>query len=363
MSSRLELSPAQLDRLEDALEDLERGPPPAVEPGDPVASRLSEFRDLLQLSREAMPMQDVPAGLLDGVLAEARQAATRAPARPERRSLWSRWRLGVWLPALGFAGSAAILLVILLPKGDAPEATVARVPEAPVQGAPASKLDGRLADARGFDRAKDQDDQELRAQGLAIGERGSAAAPPPPAPAAEPEPEPLAEADAAVDAPADAPAEEDRSPARAVGKKAEPTPLPAPAPAKSGGAKARKSKGGKPKPNKKDDAGDLPGAPAGIDLWPEVIEGDALRRQGNCGLATMRYRKARKAEDARVRARALAGEGLCEYAKGNFGKVKKLFAQARAADSGVGTFIDAERSRLDQAPAVEAGEDQVQTKE
>lgn len=369
MSSRLELSPAQLDRLEDALEHLELEPPPSDE-DDAVAQRLSEFRELLQLSREAMPMQEVPAGLLDGVLAEARQAAAVAPAVPERRSVWSRWRLGVWLPALGFAGSAALLLVVLLPEGaDRAPSTAAMADEAPE--APASAPDQRLADAERLGRSGSRvrlgmsDDEDplaagvARGEGLAIGERG-------PAPAAEAAPEPEPQEESAADGLAkdDADRSSRRASAPSRNEPAKPKPRPAPPPApvtkSSAGGGVSKSKGGGSQPTGKkqaDEARDVPGEPA-IDLWPEVAEGDALRRQGNCGLAKMRYRNARKAEDSRVRARALAGEGLCEYADGQLGKAKKLFAQARAADAGVDAFIDGELSRLDEDQAVAADEDE-----
>ena len=52
-----EFSPVQLDALEDALEDLELiGVPAAFEDDATVSGRLREYRDLLQLSREALPL-------------------------------------------------------------------------------------------------------------------------------------------------------------------------------------------------------------------------------------------------------------------------------------------------------------------
>src|SRR5690606_29471446 len=93
------------------------------------------------------------------------------------------------------------------------------------------------------------------------------------------------------------------------------------------------------------------------DLWPEIGRADADRRGGSCGLAKMRYDKARKADDARVRARALAGLGLCAMAEGDAGTAKKLFAQARAADPGVSGFIDRELAAQDEPRANAAEQD------
>ena len=83
------------------------------------------------------------------------------------------------------------------------------------------------------------------------------------------------------------------------------------------------------------------------DLWSEIARADADRRGAGCGLAKMRYDKLRKADDARVRARALAGAGLCAAASDDMTTAKKLFAQARAADPDVSSFIDGELARLE----------------
>ena len=385
MSSRLDLSPEQLDRLEDALEDLEQGPPPSVEADDAVAQRLVEFRELLQLSREAMPLQEVPAGVLDGVLAEARRVAVASPASAERRSWWSRWRLGIWLPTLAFAGSAALLLVVLLPQDadeEASRSAVATAPEAPASADRAAESDDRrLADAeslrsrgsrRGGRRSAALGESTPRGEGVVIGERGPTPAPVPATAASEPEPEREYKAEDAAN----------RTPARkSTGANAKPEPKPTPKsksaskskprptqPAPSAGGGAKGKGGGAPLPSggksdKKRDPLVEPSKPSQADLWPEVIEGDALRRQGNCGLAKMRYRKARKAEQPPVRARALAGEGLCEYVEDRIGKAKKLFAQARAADSGVGGFIESELSKLEQAEVPAQAAPPVQSKE
>lgn len=357
MSSRIDLTPADLDRLEDALEDLElESVPSELAADDPVAQRFSEYRELVLLAREAMPLEDVPAGLLDGVIAEAHQAAAAAPvAAAASPSFWSRWRLGTWVPALAFAGSAALLLVMLVPRGSEPAgAEVAAAPHG-AGSKESSKADAK-ADASAADRqlafaepARQEEgsfgEREQRAGGLAIGERAPDAAPPP-----------LAEPSAAAEAPTDDEAKATEDPLRrksGTGGKDSPTsePKPAPkAPASAGGSKGKSE----PRPDplggvdtgNRDQGEDQKKADAS-DLRSEIARADADRRGGSCGLAKMRYDKLRKADDAHVRARALAGAGLCAAASDDMTTAKKLFAQARAADPDVSSFIDGELARLE----------------
>lgn len=369
MSSPLAFSPEQLDRLEDALEDLELDAALLDGDGDdPVVQRLADYRELLQLSRQALPLEDVPAGVLDGVLAQARQAASTAAAapEPERRSFWARWRLGVWVPALAFAGSAALLLVVLVPKdepGRGEAAAVARSaadePAAKEKAEAKAEEDGRLAFGELSRQEQAEGDGALRGQGLAIGERApEPAAADPAVPPEEAEEQPAADDEAAMP-------DRARRKATSTPKAVDPA---------------------KPKPNKKSPAGSSGGVGAGkggampgsvpnaeptapskdvgggeddkkaSDGWSEISQADADRRGGRCGLAKMRYDKARKLDDAKVRARALAGLGLCEHAAGHAAEAKKLFAQARAADAGVSGFIDRELGAMDQGKSQGKGD-------
>jgi hypothetical protein len=361
MSSRLDLSPTDLDRLEDALEDLELASLDDLPDDDPVAQRLSEYRELLLLGRDALPLEDVPAGLLDGVIAEARQAAAATPAAAP--SFWSRWRLGVWVPALAFAGSAALLLVVLVPE-QSPEAEEAKVAQSePAEPEDASRADAKAAPAADgrlafAEPAREQGEGFLEGEayrGVAIGELAPAPAPVEEQAAAdEDEPEPVAEPPARRKAVATG------SSGAAAGAKPKPA---SKASAVPGGSSKGKTEpwpdplGGaqtgdkKDAPEKKTDAG----------LWSEIERADADRRGGSCGLAKMRYDKLRKADDARVRARALAGAGLCAAASDDMSTAKKLFAQARAADPGVSSFIDRELASIEDARA--NAKDPVQSKE
>jgi hypothetical protein len=334
--------PAELDRLEDALDDLEGLELDDPSPDDPVAQRLADYRHVMMLCREAMPLEDVPAGLLDGVLAQARQAVAAGPvtsAASPAPSFWARWRLGVWVPALAFAGSAALLLVMLVPERR-DEAPSASSPSAPaVADAKVARGDQRVALSE-LDRAEQPaalDGQAVpRAGGLVIGERE---------PEPEPSPPPTALANEAEDQRRKADDEDAPEQAEAgLLAPAKPKPLPptpsktSPVPGSVGGLGGGKAGGAE----KKD---------AGEDPWAELSRADADRRSGSCGLAKMRYDKLRKVDDARVRARALAGAGLCAAASGDPGTAKKLFAQARAADPSVGEEIDRELADLDEARA------------
>lgn len=368
MSGRLDLTPADLDRLEDALEDLELSSA-SDEPSadDLVAQRLTEYRELMVLARDAMPLEDVPAGLLDGVIAEARQAAAMAPAAAAP-SFWSRWRLSVWVPALAFAGSAALLLVMLVPtRNEAPSAEVAAAAPDDARKAEAkadAKADGRLALAEPMRQEEGSlAEDEVRAGGVVIGERA-----PEPAAAAQPS----GDGEEQAEAPSDDAAASQRQKAASGGKGtslpgalAEPKPAPKAPPSAGTSAKGKKE----PLPDPlggsdtgKRDENDAQQEKKTGDSWSEISRADADRRSGSCGLAKMRYDKLRKLDDPRVRARALAGAGLCAAASDDPSTAKKLFEQARAADPGVSGFIDDELARLEGArtnasdPAPRAGD-------
>jgi len=263
------------------------------------------------------------------------------------------------VPALAFAGSAALLLVMLWPANeDSPDtlATPATVAQAdqengvatPSATAPDTSKDGRLADAM-LSKEEPQDPLGLggdfqRGQGLAIGER---------------EPEPVAEEEVAL------PPASVRKPtrARASGGSANKKSV---APGKGASLPSAPKGGGalpteQPEPLDYGDDDEVEGKKdKGGDLWVEIFEGDQQRRAGNCGLAKMRYDKAHKSDDDKVRARALAGKGLCETLAGREGPAGKLFKQARAADPGVGGFIDAELTNLEQASEADDAPDLAQ---
>ncbi len=119
------LRPDELDLLEDALEDLELEDGldrwTEAELGPRVRERLVDYRSILAASREALPFEDVPRGVLDGVLEQARQAAVVAPTTVSggSESWWSRLRRGFMVPALALAGTAVLVLWVFDPDDQA----------------------------------------------------------------------------------------------------------------------------------------------------------------------------------------------------------------------------------------------------
>ena len=114
-----EFSPSELDQIEDLLEDLEVGTGLEDENLSPAArERLDEYRDILALSRDALPLEEPDPNLLAGVIAEARQSAFNAKTtaagvvsiardgqRDESDAAGPSW-FRRWLPAMALAASA-----------------------------------------------------------------------------------------------------------------------------------------------------------------------------------------------------------------------------------------------------------------
>lgn len=361
-----EFSPVQLDALEDALEDLElAGIPGGLD--DVVGERLGDYRQLLELSREALPMVDVPAGVLDSVLVEARRdAAVVVPAESsadandaEHASPWWK-RLTLWMPVLAVGASAALVLVLV--QGTASEAESAKVAtaEAPAphakeaSEAPKEDEPGGVLQQADELQAVAEPPADARADGLGLGDvetrgrlRGQAlgglaqnadadegrAAPVPSAaePAAEPAPEPEPKPSSTFEEEDDAEASDKvfYEGKKSKAKKSKPSKVPAkPMPASSGG-----SKGDAPQPN-----------PGGPSPSSQIAAADGDRRAGRCTAAKLVYRRFEDTGDVRLRAKALAGLGLCAEAAGQAKDAERFFARARKADASIAGFIQRERS-------------------
>jgi hypothetical protein len=286
-----EFSPKELDQLEDALEGLEDVEDlAALGLEDPLRERLGDYQNLLRMSREALPMEDVPAGLLDGVLAEARDAET---AEPERPSLWKRWRAAV-IPVVALAGTTAAVLWIVKPSEPMMDAS-----EVPAETAAKETTPGAAAPSS----ATESDD------------------------AIAPAPE-MAEADEEAPATAEPAEEEPVGDAKQASKPS---------------AAARKSEG-------KMDAAPPAPEPAPVQkavdkdqVWDTIEDGDAARRRGDCDSAERLYRQAEAAApNAKARAKAWMGLGLC--AEQRDGDGSKYLNDAQAADPSLRAVIERERS-------------------
>ncbi len=370
-----EFSPVQLDALEDALEELElSGVPPELDDDLAVTGRLGEYKELLQLSREALPVVDVPDGILASVIAEAHAApAAVEPAEttPEARPWWKR--LGVWIPMLAVGASAALMLVMVrgtLSTEEAP-ATVAsakdgaKLDAAAPPRAPGPLLDQPEALQAAAESAKEADEvrQEalegeargrLRgasADGSAIGDAAGGGAPAEVVADEEARPEPEPEPEAAAE-PSDKVVYDDAPAPKKKSSKGKPAPQPPKKPSKksSGGKKNSAPLPGDGLPGGVPSS-TLPTAPEGqkddrasTDPSSLLSSADANRRAGRCTTARRQYRDLTDVADASVRARALAGLGLCALADGDEKAAESFFGRARKADAGVSSYIEAQRA-------------------
>lgn len=330
-----EFSPAELDRLEDALEQwtgdaFEAVPEDSSLPA-PLRARLADYREVLTLSREALAMEDVPDGLLAGVLAEAHASAVVAP-NPVRRApagpgLWERLRRSLLLPGVALAGSTVMLLWLVQPRDGADELIAERsTPSA-----------DRKADSPGAPESPAPAPELAR---LAPGD-GPAPAGPVPAESAEPAAAPPS------DAREGAPRAEELAP------EAKPTSLDADK--GMAGAKADRPASKRSKASDASDTVELEEVLPGIDDAPTLDadkealrdtleQADALRRANRCEQAMALYMQAfAMSGPADERARARAGYGLCLAAQGDDAKAEKYFEFATKLSPGVTSWIARER--------------------
>lgn len=328
------LGPDELDRLEDALEELELEGAldrwAADELGPQVRARLIDYRSVLAATREALPLEDVPAGVLDGVLAQAQQAAAVAPAAVAsvHEPWWSRLRRSFMMPVLALAGTAALVLWVFDPDdeafhGEAPASAPAlskesapaarsEVPALP-QAAPAATPAVAPADAD----AKDADHDEAVASDEPVAEGEAVEAKPDPA--------------AKNEAPAK-PTETTADAGRGMSSLGDvPGGVQGGAGGASPGQAQKKSSGGS--------AGPASGR------WDIVSRGDRARQAGDCVAARDEYALALEDDEASVRARAFAGLGLCDAAAGDEASADANYERARGLDDTIGSYIESQSER------------------
>lgn len=319
------LGPAELDLLEDALEDLEQ--PGALErwleddPAVAVRERLIDYQSILAASREALPLEEVPAGVLDDVLAEARRAAaTPAAAMVVQESWWTRFRRTFMVPAIALAGTAVLVLWIGKPEDQAaltdpppPEA------ETPAAAKPAGKVKVQFIDPE-EEQGLEEDQRALDDEEFGAMAREAEKAQAEPTAASTPTPaEPLTE-------------ESDKTDDSL--KKAED--------AKPGMGSLGDAPGDEQK-----QAGRKSGGAAGpaSGRWDLINQGDRARQSGDCVEARDYYSVALEDDEARVRARAFAGIGLCDERAGDGPAADGNFERARELDGEVDAFIDSQQQR------------------
>jgi hypothetical protein len=284
--------------------------------------------------------------------------------------------MSLLLPGLAVAGGAALVLLLIRPASDeeaepalAAQSHAEPMPEELEQPndeagrQPAGILEDGLADA-----SVDKDASRGRLRLEEEADRGGAingfddAAPPPPAEApVEIEPEPgEATRQAADPTPSEKiPYDNEYAKGKAKRKASPPAPggsvpsTPTPTPKSAPKQEAKKSGGGGAAPSspegeeKNDDRGYRGDEPKDVaDGWATISAADKLRHANNCGSARGSYNGAVKHADAKVRARALAGLGLCALASGEEKTAEAYFTKARKADPGISGFINHERKPL-----------------
>lgn len=321
------LGPAELSDLEDALESLEFGQLPA-HPCALVRERMTAYRELLVASRDALPLEDVPLGALSSVLAAARSSAEvdvlgvgdgahEDALRAKAPSLWERLRRGFMLPSLAVAGSAALVLLIVKPS--APDELV-------IASAPSSQVGARTEAAPSQVEAArpNRSVSPAAPAGLNLGEDR--------APEEDPEP--------AVDA------ERPPNAATVAGK--------------AGGALqsaldegevvelATATRPGAPNPGPARQDTDK-AASAG---WDAISRGDSARRAGDCIGARTQYDSALDDANDGIRARALAGLGLCAATSGDVISAGDYYRKAETLDLEVSAYISTQEHPSN---AVDAG--------
>lgn len=326
MADPAEFAPHELDRIEDALESLEFAP--AHDDAAPmVRRRLDDYRSILALSRQAMPMVEVPRGLLDGVLAQARAAAD-APAvaaapslAPERPSFWSRLRKAALIPGVALAGTAALVLVMVQGERSESVATApapARTDEAQPASA-AAPTPTVTESSRGVRfQASEGEAQDAAAQRPGVA--GSATPEPTAAPAAPVTTTPRELEQKLEEAPQEELSADDLAPSKKSAEKVPPV---------------------ADEQQRKPADGDPP-------RWDIIARGDRARHRGDCESARSEYSLALGDADARVQARAHAGLGLCDAMGGDRKSADAAYKLARDLDGEIASFIDTERPK---APA------------
>lgn len=311
-----EFSPSELDLLEDALEDPELLPDGA---SPALRDRLESYRAILGIADEALPMVEVPDGLLAGVLAEAANSPANTPEIAASPGLWERLRRSFVVPGFALAATAVLLIVVLRPN-DADLGDMSEVAEA-------TKSAPEVEEGAPARPAASEPKREEVISAAALSEDGDASA--------APKEDAKAEADDAVEAEAEPlPATKAApKPERAKSKKSAKADMPAPA-----------SAGGSVDPldglaEEKVDADDKDA------LRSLLQQADSDRQRGRCSDATAAYKKLLGTK-GNEEARALMGLGLCAEASGDDNAATDYYRRAKAINPALDSLITSERKKL-----------------
>jgi hypothetical protein len=305
-----DFSPQELDQIEDLLEGLEEGIGlEDAQLSEAARERLDDYREVLALSREHLPLEEPEASVLAGVMAEARQTAFNATttaagvvvaprqgdANIDGRGSWFKR----WLPAMALAASAAAVLFWMRPDTPAGENTAA---------SPLAKAES-AAPAEVRESAPEGLDADKVAQ--AVVEESEAVD-------AEPSDDTPRVQDTVEEEPREAPAKKVRT--------------------------GTKKSAAKPAQQEVDDALETPPAVDKDEAWGTLTRAHSLRRQGECHSARGLYTSLEhEGVKANIRAKALAGHGICDEFDGRISSAEARYSKARALQDDINGFIEAER--------------------
>lgn len=353
-----ELSPSQLDELEDGLGSLDATTDVAsMGLSDEVSDHMEAYRSVLDLVGSHLGEEEPTEGLLDDVLAKAHAEVAAVPGSTPASTSGSgrrRW----WMPALALVGmSAAVLLIV------EPEQAMEGAAPAELSGAPVPSMDSPSAD-------------EL--------EEALARAPAAKGPAATPTAEMVEEAEPEVGGQygggvtaADG-ATAERGKGGLVGLNLEEASDVAPAPtskttrasngdgyakseagdtrqsARRARSKTKSSKANAPK--KLDALEDLASQKSPFSDtsdpkrdWGEALfKAHKLRRQGRCGAALRDYQTLAQHDEVgdALLGEVYGGMGLCAEVSGDLSKTKIYFEKARRLKPGLDAWLTTERGRM-----------------
>lgn len=328
-----DLGPSELDLLEDALEELEldgaleRWAEDELDPR--VSARLLDYRNVLAAARQALPLEDVPGGVLDDVLAQARQAAATpaAAAAVVSEPWWTRLRRSFMVPALALAGTAALVLWVFDPKD---QATLGQSPAPAAEPAPAAVR------AEAGESKREQERAAAAAPTVAPTETAAAANDLQADPKDATPNEESVDQDAFGEAKLDA-TKNEAKPAEGSGRGM--TSLgDVPGGALGGAGGATPSQ-----PATQTKSGGSAGPASG--RWDIVVRGDRARQAGDCVAAREEYALALEDDEARVRARAFAGLGLCDAVAGDEASADANYERARGLDDEIGSYLESQNQR------------------
>lgn len=304
-----EFEPRQLDAIEDALEGLEAlDSLEALGLDEASTERLDAYREVLRVTRDAMPMEAPAAGLLDGVLAEARAAAGSSKSTATSSTKPVENKRFSWVPWLAFAASAAAVLWFIRP--------------------PADGVEGSEPTLAMADDAKATAEKEDAAPSSVVAKDDARAA---------------AEAEPAEEVPA---AEELAAGASRPGAPVEPA---AALPTDGAAPKKKRSRSdAKPKAIAEDLPEETKGPlPDKDTAWDDLTRAHSQRRRGECRSAKSLYRTlTTEGLSATVRGQAYAGLGLCEEFDGVSASASTHYASARKLVGDIDGWIAAEREEM-----------------